>query len=152
MKQLTVTGITPEKKPLLYLSPIHKENPLIPFIDYALYNYVVECSGKKTIAKVIWSDEIYDTIVVSQGVAEKLKLKAYDKVSLKLTLLRKPDDDYLTLYEKNPKRFIKYFKEQSCANKKKILKELLEYDVVNEKVVSYLDKHESKLVREVGLE
>jgi hypothetical protein len=152
MKNLKVTGITFEKDPLVYVSPIHKENPLIPFIDYSFYKYAVKYSGKKTVAKVIWTEGIYDTVVVSQGIAEKLKLQAGDEISLKLTFFGKPDDDYLTLYKKKPRKFIKYFSEQSDTDKKKILKELLEQDFVNEEVISYLDKHESKLIKEVGLE
>ncbi len=152
MKNLKVTGITFEKDPLVYVSPIHKENPLIPFIDYTFYKYAVKYSGKKTTAKVIWTEGIYDTVVVSQGVAEKLKLRAGDEVSLKLTFFGKPDDDYLVLYEKNHKKFVKYFEQQSLDDKKKVIKELLEQDFVNEKIVEWLDKNYSGLIREVGLE
>lgn len=58
---------------------------------------------------------------------------------------------HLSLYRENPDKFIEYFKHRDVNEKKNILKSLLEYDFINEKVVDWLNENESKLVRDVGL-
>lgn len=163
MKNLRVTGITHEKDPLVYITHtqiidrmVHNDVFFWGLQDYNFLKYVAEYSNKQAIVKFLIQGVqprfTNDDIIVSDGLAKKLGITVGDEITLKIKLFRKPDDDYLVLYEKNPKKFIKYFNKQNETEKKKILKELLEYDKTNEEVVSWLDKHESKLIREVGLE
>ncbi len=90
--------------------------------------------------------------IISEGIAKELGVTLGDKINIRIKTLGKSKDNYLMLYEKNSRKFIKYFNEQPDANKKKILKELLEYDKTNEEIVRWLDKNYSGLIREVGLE
>lgn len=57
----------------------------------------------------------------------------------------------LDFYEKDTKKFIRYFKKKIIPDKKKIIKKVFECDFINEKVIEYLDEKESELIREVGL-
>ncbi len=163
MKNLRVTRITSEKDPLVYITHtqiidriVHNDIFFWGLQDYKFLKYVAEYSNKQTIVKFLvqGGQPLYtnDDILVSEGLAKKLGITVGDEITLKIKLFRKPDDDYLVLYEKNPKKFIKYFREQSNTNKKKILKELLEHDNTNEEIVKWLDKNYSGLIREVGLE
>lgn len=58
--------------------------------------------------------------------------------------------DHLRLYEKNPEGFIEYFKDKPVEEKKVMLKDVMEHDSVNEKVIDWLNENEPDLVREVG--
>ncbi|MDP2906428.1 MAG: hypothetical protein Q8O03_00660 [Nanoarchaeota archaeon] len=59
--------------------------------------------------------------------------------------------DYLTLYQNKPEDFIDYFKTRTIEEKKVIIKDVMDTDFVNEKVIDWLNQHESDLIREVGL-
>lgn len=59
--------------------------------------------------------------------------------------------DIKKLYKDDPDYFIKYFKSKSVEEKKSILKQIMDYDFVNEKVAKFLNKKYLDLVREVGL-
>ncbi len=156
MKNLRVTGITLKQDRKVYLSYFWKANPLPPFpLPENMFKHYAEHSGKYTqIAQVDYTSRILDRedIIISGGIAKELGITLGDKINIKLRFFGKSDADYLKLYEKKPKKFIKYFNEQSEADKKKILKELLEYDKTNEEVINWLDKNYSELIKEVGLE
>lgn len=65
---------------------------------------------------------------------------------------RIPQKVALELYKKNSDKFIEYFQSRTSFTKKMILKEILSCSFVNEKVIEWLDKEESDLVRKVGLD
>lgn len=59
---------------------------------------------------------------------------------------------YVSLYNEDSNKFIRFFKKRKdYKDKKKILEGLLECDFVNEEVIKYLDESWPNLVREVGL-
>ncbi len=64
---------------------------------------------------------------------------------------RFPEEVAIDFYKKNSGKFIEYFPKQTILSKKMILKKIFESDFVNKEVIDWLDKKESKLVREVGL-
>lgn len=90
--------------------------------------------------------------IISEGIAKELGVTVGDKINIRIRICGKLNNDYLKLYEKKPGKFIKYFSEQPDADKKNILRELLDYDKTNEEIVKWLDKNYSCLIREVGLE
>ncbi|MBM3199618.1 hypothetical protein FJZ53_01685 [Candidatus Woesearchaeota archaeon] len=164
MKNLRITGITQEKNLIVYVPDIR---------GIGIFNYDAEYYGKRAPVKVLCPSVKYkfalirngpndvvcanntlrlDEVIVSQGLAEELGLELGYGLRLKTRIWKTPRLNTLEWYEKNPKKFIKYFKQQKELEKKKLLRELLEHDTINEEVVSYLDKHESKLIKEVGLE
>lgn len=59
--------------------------------------------------------------------------------------------DYLNLYQTKPEEFIDYFKTRTVEERKVILKDVMDTDFVNEKVIDWLNQNESDLIREVGL-
>jgi len=59
--------------------------------------------------------------------------------------------DYLTLYQNKPEDFIDYFKTRTIEEKKVIIKDVMDTDFVNEKVIDWLNQNEPDLIREVGL-
>jgi hypothetical protein len=159
MKNLRVTGITLKQDRKVYLSdlwtlvnPVTIFSALISAPKTPLY---LEYSKKRaSIEQLYYTGRNLDKdeVIISEDIAKELGVTVGDKINIKVKIFGKINNDYIFLYEKKPKQFIKYFSEQSATDKKKILKELLERDIVNEEVISYLDKHESKLIREVGLE
>lgn len=60
--------------------------------------------------------------------------------------------DYLKLYRENTDLFIEYFSSRGLEEKKIIMKDVMESDFVNEKVISWLNEKETALIREVGLD
>lgn len=64
---------------------------------------------------------------------------------------RPPEEVAIVFYKENSDKFIQYFQGRSPENKKKILKQIFECDFTNEKVIEWLNKKESSLVREVGI-
>ncbi|MDP2906849.1 MAG: hypothetical protein Q8O03_02815 [Nanoarchaeota archaeon] len=156
MKNLKVTGITLKQDRKVYVSYSWKTNPLPPFpLTENMFKHNVEYSGKRvSTEQICYRDNILDEneIVISGDIAKELGVTVGGKINIRLRLFGKLDNDYLTMYKKKPRKFIKYFSEQSDTNKKKVLKEILEQDFVNERVVVWLDKNYSGLIREVGLE
>lgn len=154
---LRVTGITLKQDRKVYMSDSYapwKRYHTMLDSDF-IFKPNAEYSGKRSPIKQICYtgrslDE--DEIVISGDIAKELGITIGDKIHIGFRLFGKPDDNYLAMYEKNPKKFIKYFSKQSDTNKKRILNDILEQEFVNEEAVSWLDKHESKLIREVGLE
>ncbi|MBM3199798.1 hypothetical protein FJZ53_02585 [Candidatus Woesearchaeota archaeon] len=60
--------------------------------------------------------------------------------------------DYLKLYKEDAEEFIEYFNERRSEEKKVILKDVMEYDFINDKVTEWLNEHEADLIREVGFD
>lgn len=156
MKSLKITGITSEKivyvsslwllrSPLTFFSywTSEEDEPLF-YAEYSKKRIPIP-SGYLGYNKYLNKGEV----MIYEELLKELGITVGDKISI---TLRQETDNYLKLYNKKPKKFINYFSKQNKSEKKKILKELLEYDLLNEEAISYLDKHESALVREVGLE
>lgn len=59
--------------------------------------------------------------------------------------------DHMSLYQRDSKNFISYFRSKSLEERKIIIKDLLGSDFVNEEVISWLNENEPVLIREVGL-
>lgn len=59
--------------------------------------------------------------------------------------------DYLKLYQEDAEGFINYFTDRCTEEKKVILKDIMECDSINDKVIEWLNNNESDLVREVGI-
>ncbi len=158
MKNLRVTGITLKQDRKVYVSDIGTSwtNPSSRTVldSDLIFKHDAEYSEKRVpIKQMCYTGRSLDKdeIVISGDIARELGVTVGDKINIKLRFFGKSEDDYLTLYEKKPKKFIKYFSKQSTTDKKKILKELLEYDKTNEEVIQWLDKNYSDLIREVGL-
>lgn len=160
MKNLELVGIMLKQGRRVYTSSLLPQvNPLILFsvlVSPSRDILYLEYSKKRV---SISNEQLYymenlgkGEIKISADIAKELGVTIGDKISIKGSLLEKIDNDYMSLYEKKSKQFIKYFKEQSDTDKKKILKELLEQDTTNEEVVKWLDKNYSGLIKEVGLE
>lgn len=161
MKNLRIKGITLKPCCEVYTSSVrHLMNPLVIFSALISESsnalFYIKYSKKRVLIPnehVHYLEDIgKDEIIISEGLAKKLGVTLGDKVSIKGKPFGKIDDNYLEMYEKNPGKFIKYFNEQHYTDKKKILKEIIEQDFVNEKVAAWLDEKYSSLVREVGLE
>lgn len=162
MKNLKVRSITFEKDQVIYVSyqqvlntPIFNDVFFWGIQGSNLLKYVVEYSSKQAQAKFITSRQPHfekDEVIVSDGLAKKLGIKLGDKVNLKIKIFGKPSMGYLGLYEKQPKKFNKYFDKQNLNEKKRILKELLEYDTINDEAIKWLDKKYPELIKEVGIE
>ncbi|MBM3199619.1 hypothetical protein FJZ53_01690 [Candidatus Woesearchaeota archaeon] len=157
MKNLRITNIIPKQK--VYLSSLWiLVNPYALFATWISESntpFYAEYSKKRVPIK---AQQLYymeylkkNEVIIPETLAKELDAKIGDKISIKVTLSGKLGIDYLSLYEKKPKKFIKYFTEQPDSNKKKILQELLDFDKTNEQVISWLNKNYPDLIREVGL-
>lgn len=159
MKNLRVRSITLEKEPIVYVNYwlmlyYTSSNPLPTLFGKNILAHYAEYSKKLAQTKIVFVLESVverGEAIISDGLAKELGVTLGNKINLKLKRYISPID-HLTLYEKNTKKFMKYFSEQPDADKKKILEELLEYDKTNEEVIKWLDKNYSGLIREVGLE
>lgn len=58
--------------------------------------------------------------------------------------------DYLKLYKEDADTFIEYFKNRTIEEKKVILRDIMDYEFTNEKVIDWLNKNEAEPIREVG--
>lgn len=71
---------------------------------------------------------------------------------MKELLPKEIKSNYMGLARFYPQEFITYFSEiEDTENKKQILKSLLECDYDNKEVIDWLNKNESKLIRDVGM-
>ncbi len=158
MKNLKVTGITLKQDRKVYLSDLWTSwtNPSSRTVldSDLIFKHDAEYSEKRVpIKQMCYTGRSLDKdeIVISGDIAKELGVTVGDKINIRMRLFGKLEDDYLILYEKKPRKFIKYFSKQDYQDKKKILRELLGCDTTNEEVVKWLDKNYSGLVREVGL-
>lgn len=60
------------------------------------------------------------------------------------------DVDYLKLYKEDTEGFIRYFKYNSTEVKKLIISDLLGYEHINPKVIEFLEKEYSHLLRDTA--
>jgi len=60
--------------------------------------------------------------------------------------------DYLKIYKEDPDTFIDYFSSRSLEEKKVIIKDIMESEHTNEKVINWLNEKEADLIREVGFD
>lgn len=60
--------------------------------------------------------------------------------------------DHLRIYKEEPDYFVDYFKNRQVDEKKVILKDIMECEFVNEKVIDWINKNEAELLREVGFD
>ncbi len=158
MKNLRISSITLEKESIVYVNHwlmlyYTSENPLPTLFGKKILTHYAEYSKKLAQTKIVFTIGRIerDEAVISEGLAKELGATLGDKINLKLKRYRGPIY-HLELYEKNPKKFMRYFNEQSNTNKKNILRELLEHDKINDEVVKWLDKNYPDLIREIGLE
>lgn len=98
----------------------------------------------------------YDSRVEDRLLEDLMSIaeKDYSLIIRDLTksLINKYWIEDLRLYKQNTDGFIKYFSNINDGEKKNILRKILDSDFDNEDVNSWLYKHHSQLVREVGLE
>lgn len=68
----------------------------------------------------------------------------------KYTNRRDDDVDYMQIYKKDALDFLAYFSRCTNFSKKKILKNILESNFINEEVIAWLEKNEMDIIREAA--
>ena len=105
--------------------------------------------------KSIWpAEQLFDYLNSKRKMVrfdEKINKLKHSYRNIDVKTLHEKHSDPLTLYKDDAESFIAYFSSKETEEKKKLIEHMINCDFTNEKVITWLDKNESELVRDVGL-